>query len=287
MSTTPNAAVSKQSKYSTAKPMEFRQRRPRQTANPVVSSKPDIFLEFNTSKLGIRVRGGDNKQGLYVAAVTNEAPPQARDVVPEGAQIISVNEHNLEKAPFDEAVEHFAQLTLPISVRFRPPLHPPKKQQNQHSHHHGHDHDHHHHHHDEDDEEEGTCYIACYMILFVICFMFLVSVALNGWPGIPTALPSMPRLFPAKGSRGRSRRDRGGAGDPLNDIESLVEQKKKLSEQLRKKNNNGKADGSRRLLYDDILGDMNNINNILNEVDINLEDIEVDDLINMDKKKKT
>eukprot|EP01084_Bolivina_argentea_P161660 281407_1 len=142
-------------KSKSSKPTEFRQRRPRQTANPVVSNKPDVYLEFNTSKLGIRVRSGENKTGLYVAAVTNEAPPAAKDKIPEGAQIISVNEHVLENAPFDSAVEHFAKLTLPITVRFRPPLHAPKKQNtsSHHDHDHDHDHDHSHHHEDDDDEE--------------------------------------------------------------------------------------------------------------------------------------
>lgn len=278
----------------TAKPMEFRQRRPRATANPVVSNKPDIFLEFNTSKLGIRVRGGENKQGLYVAAVTNEAPPQAKDKIIEGAQIISVNEHNLENTPFDQAVEHFAQLTLPIQVRFRPPLYPPRKQQQSYNNHHGHDHDHHHHHHDDDDdEEEGTCYIACYMILFVISFMILVSASLNGFPGIPTKLPTMPRLFPDKKSRsGRSRRGKSKSSSSSSSTSSsssssipdISQQSAKIKEQLRMKQDKK----GRRLLDDVITSDMNNIHNILNNVEMNLYDdihnIGVDDLLNMDKK---
>merc|ERR1712154_452664 len=246
---------------------------PRPTANPVVSNKPDIYLEFSTSKLSIRVRGGDNKVGLFVAAVTNEAPPNAKDKIPEGAQIISVNEHNLEQSPFDEAVEHFAQLTLPITVRFRPPLHPPKKQSISHrGHHHDHDHDHHHHHND-DDEEEGTCYIACYMILFVVTFMFLVSMSLNGWPGIPTSLPSMPRLFPSKGERRRNRRDK------INENTIKQQLRQKTMEQ-----NKG------RKLLEDIGSDMNNIQNILHGVDMNLneieKDIEIDDLLMMRENKK-
>mmetsp|Transcript_32150 Transcript_32150/g.28211 ORF Transcript_32150/g.28211 Transcript_32150/m.28211 type:complete len:303 (+) Transcript_32150:33-941(+) len=283
-----------------AKPMEFRQRRPRPTANPVVSNKPDIYLEFNTSKLGIRVRGGDNKQGLYVAAVTNEAPPQAKDKIIEGAQIISVNEHNLENAPFDQAVEHFAQLTLPIQVRFRPPLYPPRKQssyQSSHSHH-DHDHDHHHHHDDDDDEEEGTCYIACYMILFVISFMIIVSMSLNGFPGIPTQLPSMPRLFPDKSRSGRSRRGRSRSSSSSSSsgeskkskASDILQQGAKIKEQLRMKSNgipndNGGDKKGRRLLADVVSSDMNNIHNILNDVEMNLyDDIGVDELLNMDKK---
>ena len=280
----------------TAKPMEFRKRRPRQTANPVVNNKPDIYLEFSTSKLGIRVRGGDNKQGLFVAAITNEAPQQAREQLPEGSQIISVNEHNLENTPFDQAVEHFAQLSLPIKVRFRPPLHPPKKQQ-QYNRHHDHDH-HHHHNHDEDDEEEGTCYIACYMILFVISFMVLISCSLNGFPGIPTQLPSMPKLFPDRSRSRRGRRGRDGAdgsassesrdrrnnknypGSP----KDILEQGSKIKEQLRMKSKIGGEGAKGRRLLDDVVGsDMNNIHNILNDVDMNLVDIEVDDLLNMDK----
>merc|ERR1719334_1241640 len=186
---------------STAAPTEFRQRRPRPTANPVALPKPDIVLEFSTSKLGIRVRSSDSKVGLFVAAVTDEAPASTKEKVPVGAQIISVNEHNLENSPFDTAVEHFAQLSLPISVRFRPPLHPPRARRR-----HDDECEHHHNHHD-DDEDDGTCYIACYLILFVISFMFAVSVALNGFT-FPTSMPSMPRLFPAKKDRrGRRRRN--------------------------------------------------------------------------------
>ena len=253
-------------KAQAAKPMEFRQRRPRPTANPVVSNKPDIFLEFNTSKLGIRVRGGDDKQGLYVAAVTNEAPLQAKDKIVQGSQIISVNEHNLENTPFDQAVEYFAQLTLPIQVRFRPPLYPPKNNNNNnnnHGHHH-HDHDHHHHHNDDDDDQEGTCYIACYMILFVISFMILVSTSLNGFPGIPTKLPSMPRLFPDKSRSGRYRKSR-----------DRLQQNTKINQQ--NDNNNKKG---RKLLDDVIDSDMNNIHNILNNVEMNLYDDNIDNIDN-------
>lgn len=107
----------------------LRQRKPRATSNPIVSSKPDVFLEFDTSKLGIRVRGGDNKMGLYVAAITNEAPVHAKGKIPDGAQIISVNAKSIEHMPFDNAVKHFAQLSLPITVQFRPPLYPPKKKE--------------------------------------------------------------------------------------------------------------------------------------------------------------
>eukprot|EP01084_Bolivina_argentea_P058196 106277_1 len=263
-------------KNQSSKPMEFRQRRPRQTSNPVVSNKPDIYFEFSTSKLGIRVRSGDDKQGLYVAAVTNEAPPSAKDKVPEGSQIISVNERNLEHSPFDEAVEHFAQLTLPITVRFRPPLYPIKKSTyNSHGHEHGHDHDHHDHHHhshDEDDDEEGTCYIACYMILFVIAFMFIISMSLNGWPGIPTSLPSMPRLFPSKNRRNRRGQKNNKFGSETNDIiKEQLRQKQKGKQEINPGNNN-------RKILQDIVSDMNNIQNIVDRMDINLNDIEIDDL---------
>jgi len=273
-------ANSQKSKPIIAKPMEFRQRRSRPTANPVVSTKPDITLEFTTSKLGIRVRGGDDKMGLYVAAVTAEAPPQARDVADlEGAQIICVNEHNLENTTFDVAVEHFAQLTLPIKVRFRPPLHPPKKSNYSSQHRHHHDHDHHHHHDDDDDEQEGTCYIACYMILFVLAFMFLVSMSLNGWPGIPTAWPDMPRMFPERGSRSRGRRDRGkSGGDASKDALKDSNQKMHAREKP--------AAASRRELMYDIAGDMNNIDNILDNVNMNMDidvQIDQDELLKMDE----
>merc|ERR1712228_789456 len=88
--------------------MKFGQRKPRPTSNPIVSNKPDIFLKFDTSKLGVRVRGGDDKMGLFVAAITEEAPEHAKGKIPDGAQIISVNAKNLENMPFDKAVEHFA-----------------------------------------------------------------------------------------------------------------------------------------------------------------------------------
>eukprot|EP01084_Bolivina_argentea_P152698 266324_1 len=257
-----------------AKPMEFRQRRPRQIANPVVSNKPDVCVEFSTSKLGIRVRGGDDKMGLYVAAVTNEAPSNTRDKIPEGAQIISVNEHNLEGTPFDKAVEHFAQLTLPITVRFRPPLHPPKKTPAYSSgHHHDHDHDHHHHN-DDDDDQEGTCYIACYLILFVLLFMFLVSMSLNGWPGIPTSIPSMPRLFPSRTRGDRRRRGKRNKGGIFSDSTSL-------KDQMRQKKN--MKTGNNRRILDDMI-DMNNPLNILNNMDMNLNDIDVDQLLQEQKK---
>ena len=144
--------------YNTRKDREMlRQRIPRPTSNPIVSDKPDVFLEFDTSKLGIRVRGGDDKMGLYVAAITNDAPEHAKGKIPDGAQIISVNGVNLENMLFDKAVEHFAQLSLPISVQFRPPLYPPKKKQPRQL---SYNPDHDHYHHNDDDEADGTCYVC-------------------------------------------------------------------------------------------------------------------------------
>merc|ERR1712228_702975 len=185
-------------------------------------------------------------------------------------QIISVNAKNLENMPFDKAVEHFAQLSLPITVQFRPPLYPPKKQPPQrHSHHHDHDH----HHHDcEDDEAEGTCYIACYTILFVIGFMFSVSVFLNGFPTSLPSFSSMPRLFPQRGSR----KGRRGKNKRDNNIKEKLKQNSERAEP---------PDNSRKILKD-VMSDMNNIQNLLHDVDMNLDDIQMDDLFQDKEEKK-
>merc|ERR1712176_525509 len=137
----------------------------------------------------------------------------------------------------------------------------PKKKQNQHYSHH----DHEHHHHDEDDEADGTCYIACYIILFVIAFMFLVSVFLNGFP---TSLPSfsnLPRLLPQKRGR-RGKRSKGDSSGIINENLQIPFQKEKLKKQKGRK------------ILNDVLGDMNNIQNLLHDVDMNLHDIQMDDL---------
>ena len=167
---------------------------------------------FNTSKLGVRVRPNDRKIGLWVATVTEEAPQYVQENVDAGSQIISVNGADLTNMPFQEAVEHFAQLNLPVTVRFRAPPYPVSKNGGNnnrgghgHGHHHGHDHHHHHHHHDDDDDEsDGTCFIACYIILFVLAFMFFVSVTLNGFPSIPRSLPSFTMFRRNKGSYRRN-----------------------------------------------------------------------------------
>eukprot|EP01084_Bolivina_argentea_P186900 322055_1 len=102
--------------------MEFRQRRPLQTSNLVISDKSNISVKYKNSNLGIHVRCGDDKQGLFVSAVTNEAPSLVKERIPEGSQIISVNKHNLEHSSFDEGIKHFAQETPPITIHFRLPL---------------------------------------------------------------------------------------------------------------------------------------------------------------------
>lgn len=222
-------------------------------------------MEFNTSKLGIRVRGGTDKKGLFVACVTAEAPNGAKEKIPDGAQIISVNKHNLENESFDKAVEHFAQLTLPITVVFRPPLHPPVKE------HRDHHHDHDHHHHCNDDEDDGTCYVACYMIMFVISFMLIVSVSLNGF-SFPTSMPSMPRMFPER-KRGKRRNKREMLEESSESLGGGSAGIDKFSDMK------DPADVDNRRLLHDAVGDMNNIQNIWDNMEMNLDqDIEEKDL---------
>mmetsp|Transcript_76109 Transcript_76109/g.93450 ORF Transcript_76109/g.93450 Transcript_76109/m.93450 type:complete len:390 (+) Transcript_76109:53-1222(+) len=233
-------------------PTTLRNRQPRKIANPIISDR--IFsLKFNSSKLGIKVRSTDDKIGLFVASVTPDAPIDARDKVVPNTQIVKVNEHNLLNMPFDNAVELFAGLTLPITVTFKLPenaqlnMSTSRRFQN-----------HHHHHHENDEEDDGSCYIACYIILFVVLFMFLCSISLNGFPGIPTSLPSFPKILPNNPQRRfknqaefeKWRRERQFNMNSKNDNKTPKKKKKK-------KKTDGKKKENRKLLNikDDIIND--------------------------------
>ena len=85
-------------------------------------TKPDVEVEFNTSKLGVRVNSRPDRLGLWVAAVTQDAPLEAQNRVKVNSHIISVNDKEVYNMPFEDAVKLFGSLTLPITVKFRPVL---------------------------------------------------------------------------------------------------------------------------------------------------------------------
>ena len=60
----------------------------------------------------------ENQYGLYVARVTENAPPQAKKLIKVGAQITKVNDRDLTHVTFDDGVNIIGNLKLPVNITF-------------------------------------------------------------------------------------------------------------------------------------------------------------------------
>eukprot|EP01084_Bolivina_argentea_P285681 489940_1 len=80
-----------------------------------------IEIEFKTSQLGVSVKPGKNSIGLIVSDIKDAAPTIARRKLYKDSQIIAVNGENIEHMRFNDAVNHFNELNLPIKIQFRLP----------------------------------------------------------------------------------------------------------------------------------------------------------------------
>ncbi len=106
--------------------------------------------------------------------------------------------------------------------------------------------------------------------LSLLDFGGMVSLMLNGF-SFPTSMPSMPRLFPDRKERGKRRK---------NKREMLEEDSSKSRGGIDKfiAMDDPEEVNNRRLLHEEV-GDMNNIQNIWDNVNMNLDqDIEEKDL---------
>ncbi|ETO33628.1 E3 ubiquitin ligase triad3 [Reticulomyxa filosa] len=153
----------------------------RETTNPIESFE-DIEVDFHSSTLGIKVSPKEDDRGLRVSEVTKDATENVRKLIRPGYEIIQVNEHKIESAPFNDSVELFRRLTLPIRVKFRPAKNNSQNMNKTDKGHHHHDHHHHHNHSHRGDDEDDSCAIAGVLCLFVLVFMFVVFLLLNGFP---------------------------------------------------------------------------------------------------------
>jgi len=80
------------------------------------ASQTEFELQFKTKHVGLIVCPGPQDKGLEVTGVTRGAPQSSRCV---GTTIVRFNNHTVSNMSFENVVELFDTLTLPIIITFR------------------------------------------------------------------------------------------------------------------------------------------------------------------------